>query len=266
MNRVELWEKDIPFYNKDYINEHNENCPTLDCYLVGDDTVRPAILIIPGGGYDHRAEHEGSVIANEFVGNGYNAFVLNYRVYPYAHPVMLNDAQRAMRYIRSNAAALGTDPEKIAAMGFSAGGSLAGILSENYDKYDYPHTDASDEVSARPNALILCYSVSNLVDEYRHEGSSEKLTGGDAELKKLLSLDLNVRNDMPPVFMWHTYEDKSVNCINSLKLAMALKQNEIPVELHLFPTGRHGLGLATGTYGTDQWFWLLLKWLKGIEF
>ena len=71
---------------------------------------------------------------------------------------------------------------------------------------------------------------------------------------------------MPPVFMWHTYEDKSVNCINSLKLAAAFKQHNIPVELHLFPEGRHGLGLALGTYGTDQWFWLLLKWLRGIEF
>ena len=266
MYRINLWDKDVPHFNEEFTNEHNANCPSLDCYICEGEETRPAVLIIPGGGYDHRADHEGGTIANEFVGNGYNAFVLNYRVAPYKHPVMLNDAQRAMRYIRYNSQKLRTDPYKIAALGFSAGGNLAGLLAEYYDKYDYEHRDEQDTVSAKPDALILCYAVSSNYDAYRHVKSAENLAGDDEELKRDLSLNLNIRDDMGPVFMWHTFEDGSVNCINSLRLATALKEHEIPVELHLFPHGRHGLGLATGMYGTDQWFYLMLRWLKGIGF
>lgn len=266
MYRINLWEKDIPLFEKEYTNEYNANCPSLDCYICADEDVHPAVLIIPGGGYDHRAEHEGSAVAEELNKNGINAFVLNYRVLPYKHPAMLYDAKRAMRYIRANAEKLMTYPDIIAAMGFSAGAHLAGLLAEFPDEYDYEHREEADEVSTRPDALILCYPVSSLTDEYRHEGSAEKLTGGDAELQKALSLDTHVREDMPPVFMWHTFEDKSVNCNNSLRLASALKEKNIPLEYHLFPHGRHGLGLATGMYGTDRWFELMIKWLRGIDF
>lgn len=266
MNRVYLWKNDIPYFNADYKNQDNAGCPSMDCYISTETKNRPAVLIIPGGGYDHRADHEGATVANELLGNGFNSFVLNYRVAPYKHPVMLNDAQRALRFIRYNSQKLNIDPDKIIVMGFSAGGNLAGILAENYDRYDYPHIDEIDETSAKPDALALCYSVSSLVDEYAHTRSADYLTGGDEEVKNLLSLDQNVREGMGPVFMWHTFEDASVNCINSLRLAAAFKQNDISCELHLFPKGRHGLGLATGVYGTDQWFWLFIKWFKGINF
>lgn len=261
MEKINLWDE-APNYNPKYDNEHNEGCPSLDCYLVDTDEPRPAFLICPGGGYDHRAEHEGGLIATELNGFGVNAFVLNYRVKPYSHPVMLNDAQRAMRYIRYNSERFNVVPDRIGAMGFSAGGHLALMLSEHYADYDYKHKDEMDEVSARPDALCLCYPVVSCVSSVMHERTAENLCGDNKELRVQLSGELNVNHTMPPVFVWHTMEDASVNCINSIELVKSLKHNNVPVEYHLFTFGRHGLGLATGTKGTEQWFWLFINWLK----
>ncbi len=261
MEHIDLWEN-IPNYRQEYNNENNEGCPSLDCYVVEGSTPTPAFLVCPGGGYDHRADHEGAVIAQELNGFGISAFVLNYRVKPYKHPAMLNDAQRAMRYIRYNSEKYNINPQRIGAMGFSAGGHLALMLAEHYEDYDYRHTDDIDSVSARPDALCLCYPVVSCVSPVMHERTVENLAGYNNELRIQLSGELNINHNMPPVFVWHTMEDISVNCINSIELVKGLKHNNIPTEFHLFPFGRHGLGLATGVKGTEQWFWLFINWLK----
>lgn len=258
---IKLWEN-IPLYNESYTNAHNEGCPTMDSYVIEDGKVHSCFVICPGGGYSHRSDHESGNVAEELNRAGISAFVLNYRVAPYTHPVELADAKRAVRYVRYYAAKFNIDPDKIGIMGFSAGGHLACIEAEYYDKYELERTDEIDSVSAKPNLVCLCYPVITAGKGISHNRSMECLLGGKTEFIEDMSCEDNIRGDMSPVFLWHTFEDKSVDCRNSLVMATKLKENGIPCEMHLFPDGRHGSDLAKGIEGTEQWFSLFVNWLK----
>lgn len=265
MERINLWEDVIPYFNKKFQNEHNKDAATIDAYLT-DNKKCPAFIILPGGGYNHRANHEGADVALWLNSIGINAFVVNYRVAPYTHPVELTDAKRALRFIRYNSERFNVFPDKIGVIGFSAGAHLAGCVAEHFDRFDYPPVDNIDMEDASPDVVCLCYPVVTLCEDYGHLGSRKYLLGENSELKITLSLEKNVREDMPPVFVWHTVEDKSVSVVNSLELCKSLKKSDIPFELHIFPNGRHGLGLAKEAAGADRWPAFFKDWLKRLDF
>ena len=215
-----------------WIQTHNKNLyPTR---------TNPAVLVLPGGGYAATSTREGEPIAMEFYTRGYSAFVLEYTCAPAKFPVALREAVMAMLYIRRNAAAWDIDPAMVGAIGFSAGGHLCGTLGTMYDCPEV--ADLATGNQARPDVLALCYPVAVSWGN-THEGSFINLVGDDQALRDRLSLDKLVRTDMPPVFLWHTRTDATVPVRNSLVLAVALDEAEIPMAMHIYGKGRHGLSL-----------------------
>lgn len=205
---------------------------------------RPAVLIIPGGGYANTSPREAEPIALHFLVRGYAAFVLHYTCAPQGFPVSLREAAMAMRYIRENAEAFDVDPAMVAAIGFSAGGHLCGTLGTMYDCPEV--ADLGSAELLRPDALGLCYPV--LIGwGPTHEGTFENISGGDAALRARLSIDKQVRPDMPPVFLWHTRDDNCVPCRNSLIMACALEEAGVDMALHLYRHGDHGLSVKDET-------------------
>ena len=202
---------------------------------------RPAVLILPGGGYGHVSPREGEPVALRFAARGYAAFVLEYSCAPLGFPVSLREAAMAMAYIRRNAVRFEIDPCMVAAIGFSAGGHLCGTLGTMYDCPEVADLGAPELL--RPDALGLCYPVA-VSWGATHEGSFAHITCGDQALRGRLSLDKLVRQDMPPVFLWHTRDDQSVPVRNSLLLADALDAHGVDFAMHIYRHGRHGLSTA----------------------
>lgn len=253
-----LWGGTIPHFNKDI-----DFIPQITEYPADS---AGAVVVFAGGGYGMRAEHEGPVIGEWLRTLGITAFVVDYRVAPYAHPAQISDAMRAVKYVRHNAEKFGIDKNKIAAMGFSAGAHLAGSVSVHYDKNMYEPTDEIDGESCRPDASILCYPVIDMF-EYRHDGSRQNLIGERAlhADKELMSLYKHVTADTPQAFIWHTSSDQAVPVENSLLYAGALSRVQVPFEMHIYPIGSHGLGLAKELPHVGQWTKSLENWLKLIE-
>ena len=258
-----LWENGTPLFDE----KIDQPETTITPYLVESDKPTGAVIVFPGGGYCIRADHEGEPVAKMFNEAGISAFVLNYRVKPYVYPAQLFDAQRAIRFVRHNAKKFNIDPEKIGVLGFSAGGHLAVMSMQQWD-LGLTDGDEIDRESSRPNAAILCYPVVGLtVNGNGNVGSGKNLLGDRYdELAEKLSGQNCVKKEDPPAFIWHTAEDKTVHVHNSLNLALKLRENEIPFELHIFPHGEHGLGLAENDDTISQWASLACKWLKKMEF
>lgn len=222
---------------------------------------RPAVLILPGGGYSHTSPREAEPVALRFVARGYAAFVLEYSCAPLSFPVALREAAMAMAYIRENAAAFEINPHMVAAVGFSAGGHLCGTLGTLYDAPEVADIAAPEQI--RPDALGLCYPVA--VSWGRtHEGTFKKISRGDGALRQRLSLDKLVRPDMPPVFLWHTRDDASVPCRNSLILASSLEEQGVDFAFHLYRHGCHGLStadeMAYPAWGVPEISWDVAGW------
>ncbi len=251
---INLWNKTMP-----YAMDTEEFVPYMKEYVAGS---KGAVIVCPGGAYACRAEHEGDVIAEWFNSIGITAIVLEYRVAPYSHPAEISDVQRAIRYVRHNADKYGIDKDKIAVMGFSAGGHLAGSASVHYDKKMYEPTDEIDNESARPDASILCYPVIDM-GEYRHDGSRINLIGSrpKTELREFMSLHKQITDDTPEAFLWHTSSDDAVPVSNSLLYAQGLAEHRINYELHIYPMGVHGLGLAHDYPHIAKWSRDLDEWL-----
>lgn len=227
-----------------------------------------AILIIPGGGYRWVViDKEGFEGARHFAAAGSTVYVLRYRL-PHqgwqAGPAApLQDAQRAMRLIRSRAGADGIDPERVMVMGFSAGGHLAGTLAARFDASVYEPVDSADVLSARPDAAALIYPVATMAAPYAHAGSRENLIGSAPAEMAIAdwSLETMVRPDMPPIFLMHAADDAAVPVENALILYEALRQAGVAAALHIFEAGGHGFGLR-GIEGTplEAWPSLVLVW------
>lgn len=243
--------------------------PTLTIYPAPrENRTGTAVVICPGGGYGFTAmDHEGHQIAAWFHSLGVASFIVDYRHRKrgYGHPAPLQDAQRAIRYARANAADYHLDPKRIGIIGFSAGGHLASTAATHFDAGNPQATDPVERVSCRPDFAILCYAVIALGEPITHRGSQENLLGKEApeELVRSLSNEKQVTKDTPPTFLWHTDEDKAVLPENSVLFYLACRRAGVPAELHIFRTGRHGLGLAKDTPGTNQWPSLCEAWLRG---
>lgn len=243
--------------------------PRLDRYPIDVETPVGAILICPGGGYSMRAAHEGEAIARAFNDAGWHAFVLQYRVKPARFPLSLEDAVRAIRLIRSQAEPWRLRPDRIAVCGFSAGGHLAASLGTLHA--DPAVADIGDTaLSARPDAMILGYPVI-LAGDNGHRGSFDRLLGREATeaQRRTLSLEQRVSADTPPTFLWHTSEDGGVPVQNSLLFGASLRDHRVPFELHVYPHGRHGLGLVDNEQDpviarAAQWFPNAVAWLRSL--
>lgn len=236
------------------------------------DWKRPSILLCPGGGYGMVSQREAEVIALHFLPEGFNVFILTYTVKPHRFPTQLREVAAAMETIYENADAWNTDVERIAIMGFSAGGHLAAHYT---NAYDIPEVRAVFPESKGVKASILCYSVINALPENAHKGSFQNLTGcqyplEDAMAEKL-SCDRLVTDRTPPAFLWHTAADQSVPVNNSLLYAQALAKHGIPFGLHVYPAGHHGLAtvdeqtngeLDPVVQSAKDWLPALKSWLK----
>ena len=219
--------------------------PLLEIYEapVKKGMANTAIIICPGGGYSILAyDLEGREIASWLNSIGITAFVLQYRV-PQNRTGALQDAQRAIRIVRSRAAEFGINPSRIGIMGFSAGGSLSARLSCQYKNTLYPFIDKVDSVSANPDFSILIYPA------YLDEGKDLSL-----------SPDLNLDSTMSPFFIFQTADDPYGN--SALVMTTALRNKKIPVELHIYPSGGHGYGLRPGKVASVTWPVLLSNWLN----
>lgn len=207
----------------------------------GSRRSRPAVLILPGGGYHHTSTREAEGVALRFAARGWAAFVLHYSVRPLTFPVSLREAAMAMLYIRRNAHRFGVNPHMVAAVGFSAGGHLCGTLGTLYDGPELSDLGSAGEL--RPDALGLCYPVA-VSWGHTHQESFQNLAPDNPGLQQRLSLDKLVRPDMPPVFLWHTRDDGSVPVRNSLILASALEEAGVDFAMHIYRHGPHGLSTA----------------------
>ncbi len=205
--------------------------------------LRPATLIVPGGGYQVISAREGEPVAMRFLAEGYGAFVLEYSVNT-AYPVPLIEAAMAMVYIRENAEKYSIDPAQIVATGFSAGGHLAGMLATLFADEHVKKALGDRAEPVRPDAVILSYAVIT-TRENTHGGTAQTISGGNAELRAALSLETRVTKDSAPAFIWHTKEDDAVPVSNSLMLAEAYLKCGVPFELHIFEKGWHGVSVAT---------------------
>jgi acetyl esterase/lipase len=209
-------------------------------------------------------DHEGVQIARWLNSLGISAFVLQYRLGPkYHHPAMINDAHRAIRTVRSRAAALHIQPDRIGIWGFSAGGHLASTAATRFDAGDPSASDPIDRAGSRPDFAILAYPVISL-GEYAHVGSRDNLLGKNADPKLVedLSNDLRVTAQTPPTFLFHTTADATVPVENSVRFYLALRKAGVPAEMHIFQNGPHGVGLAPTDATLSAWSGLLANWLR----
>lgn len=237
--------------------------PTLTPYLLDDPQPRGCVMVLPGGGYENLADHEAEPIARWCNRLGLHAAVVHYRIRPNRHPGPLHDAQRGLRMLRHRAGEWGVDPGRIAVLGFSAGGHLAGCCATMFDEPG-PIGDAIDDESARPDAAVLCYPVVSFT-RFAHSGSAANLLGPDApaELRQRMSVDQCVTERTPPMFLWHTADDAAVPVANSLILAQALAAASVPFALHVWPSGYHGIGMKDHPV-TPLWTNELAEWLGQI--
>ena len=244
--------------------------PTLTVYMPPTEKATgAAVVICPGGGYGGHANHEGKPIADWLNSLGVAGIVLKYRLAPDSHhPAMLQDAARAIRTVRANAKAWKIDPKRVGVLGFSAGGHLASTIATHFDAGDPNSPDPIERVSSRPDRAILIYPVISLVSPYTHQGSRRNLIGNDPPpgLAESLSNETQVTPETPPTFLAHTDQDAAVPPENSLLFALALRKAKVPVELHIFEKGQHGLGLGRPGFAFSEWPGLCARWLEGQGF
>ena len=270
-------------YEKLHLKEYydflgqNDADPVLEIYLPYNMTEmnrqnqkRPCMVVCPGGGYWACSQRESEPIALHFLPEGFNVFVLTYSTTPHRFPTAMREVAAVMELIYKNADEWNCDTEKVAIIGFSAGGHLAAYYSNMYDckevREAFPESKAD-------NAALLSYPVITADPKVAHKGSFENLLGHYPEGEELeyFSCDCQVDENTPPTFIWHTAEDTCVPVENSLRYATALTRNKVPVELHIYPFSYHGLStcdkqtidnLDKNIIYNSAWLDNAKKWLK----
>lgn len=284
---VELYPEDIKNHqpsDEQEIQNNGDNLwirqvqvPTLEVFLPAKaNATGKAIVVCPGGGYEGLAyDWEGTDIAKWLNSKGIAAFVLKYRL-PNSASVQegrlapLQDAQRAIRLVRSHAEEWNVETDQVGIMGFSAGGHLASTLSTHYDFEDDRFFDSAsvDTIDARPDFSILVYPVISMDPDITHSGSRNSLIGNDPsdELVRFYSNELQVTVETPPTFIVHSTDDDVVPVENSLRYYEALRNQEVYAEMHIYPYGGHGYSLGIDRGGHLQgWTERLSEWLDSLD-
>ena len=254
--KIMLWENEAPYseFSK------GQPQPTLEAFPVPGSC--GAMVVCPGGGYSHKAAHEGAPVAMMLQKAGISAYVLDYRVKPCHREAPLADAQRAIRLLKH------MGYEKVGILGFSAGGHLCCSAATLYEPGNPESADPVERCSSRPDVFCPCYAVVTF-GKYTHMGSRECLLGEEKDNESLIrrfSAELNITQDTPPAFIWHTAEDQAVPVQNSLQLAAALKEKNVLFEMHIYPQGRHGLGLALDHPQARRWSGEMCRFLTEMHF
>lgn len=207
----------------------------------------PAMIVCPGGGYWGTAAHEGEPVALSMLGKGIQGFVLWYTVPDGSWPQYHLELAAAVLWVRRNADRLGVDGNAISVLGFSAGCHLAASFAVNWGDRLFYETLGAEREELRVNGMVLCYGVLMSEGKFAHEGSIRNLLKDKRtpELLEKLSVEKNITEETPPAFIWHTADDEAVPVENSLAVAAAMSAAKRPFELHVYPSGSHGLSLST---------------------
>ncbi len=258
------------------VGDSDTDKPNVTVYLAPKDKANgAAVVVCPGGGYGGLAmDHEGKQVAEWLNDHGVTAFVLKYRTANKdrpgpLEPAPLEDAQRAIRMARFKAKDYGIDPNRVGIWGFSAGGHLASTAGTHFDA-GLTEGDAIDKTSCRPDFLILAYPVITMEAGVTHGGSKKNLLGDkpDEKLIELYSNEKHVTKETPPTFIFHTSADTAVVPENAVRFYLACKKAGVPVEMHIYEKGRHGVGLGRdpkwtgGEKSVATWPDRLADWMK----
>ena len=245
-----------------------DNTPEID-----PNRLRRAVVMCPGGGYSFTSDREAEPVALQLLAADLCVFVLRYAVAPVRYPVALTQLAAAVRYVRENAARYHVQADKVAVMGYSAGGHLAASLGVRWNEPWLGELLQADPRTLRPDGMVLCYPVIS-AGAVRHSGSFANLTGSDdPAVWQAHSLENLVSERTPRAFLWHTFEDQTVPVENSLLFFSALRRCGVPSELHIYPQGVHGLSLATELTAVPgrpdllrsdaaNWLEMAVRWLK----
>jgi acetyl esterase/lipase len=257
---IPLWPAGAPDLNPAW----GDWAPTLTPFLIEAPAPRGLVIICPGGAYSGRAAHEGLPVAQWLNGEGFHSAVLDYRTQNFSNPLPLGtgplrDARRAVRLARTRAGAWSVRPDRIALLGFSAGGHLAAMAGTQFEEGRPAEAEEVERASSRPDALVLCYPALLF-----HPKLHANLLGAEAPVEQFdaYSCERYVTAHTPPTFLWHTAEDAGVPAEHSLAMVAALRRHGVPIELHVFAKGRHGLGLADGDPAVAPWKALCARWLR----
>lgn len=275
-------------YETIYLEDHFPNLPKakektkVTLYIpdvwkeVDLEQTFPCTVICPGGGYMWCSEREAEPVALRMLGNGIAAAVVDYACDNQRYPLQMLQILAAITYIRRNSTTLHINPDKIAVMGFSAGGHAAATAGLFWQEKIAEDTLGIDHGENKPNGMILCYPVITS-GPYAHEDSIKTLLGEEADpsLVAKMSLENQVTNNAPKAFIWHAGQDGLVPPENSLFMATALQMKGISVELHLYARGGHGLSLCDETVSKPEYIddpikecsdWVphCIKWIKEI--
>jgi len=249
---LNLWEAIVPNETK------NDKQPVfMKCYPIKTWHLLPAVIILPGGGYCEHASHEGEEIAKYYNEKGLHAFVVEYRLIPHKYPSALRDVQRAIKILKNRAEEFKIDVNMMFVIGFSAGGHLAGCVATKKDCCKAG--DQYDEISPTVTGVLMGYpliSNDSLNDTIANECIARIANDGEE-----LSLEKCVTKDTLPCFVWHTFDDEVVSVSHSLRFCSALKNYNIPFELHIYPNGPHGLGLAKTYWDISEWTRNSVRWM-----
>ena len=272
-NQKESKEKEKRVQN-DILVLSNVQQPQIEVFLpTKQSATGEAVLIFPGGGYHVLAyDWEGTDIAKWLNSMGIAGIVVKYRL-PISksiiepHKAPLQDAQRAIRIVRSNAEKWNIKSDKIGIIGFSAGGHLASTLGTHFNETIYSKQDKIDSISARPDFMTLLYPVISFATTSIRSVSKKALLGNnpDKSLAQHYLNELQVTKDTPPTLLIHAGDDTDVPVENSLLFYSALKRNEVSVEMHIYPEGGHGFALAIGNNHIGSWKTLFLEWLEAMR-
>lgn len=245
-------------------------------------TPRRAVIVCPGGGYSGLADREDEIVAAQYLAAGFATFILHYSVKENAQNFQpLKEAALAIKHVRENAEHYNVDPDYVFITGFSAGGHLAASAGVFWDHAAVKEILGTEDTRvARPTGMILCYPVIT-TGAYTHVHSTQRLCGKfnkepiityTREEADPFSLELHVKENTPPAFLWHTAADQAVPVENSLLFAGALSRAKIPFELHIFPEGHHGLSLCNDQTASGNeknlvphnacWIDLACKWAR----
>jgi len=249
------------------LGSEDADVPTLTPYLApAEKATGAAVIICPGGGYHHLADAHGQPVAEWLNSIGVAGFVLKYRHLRYKHPAPWQDAARAIRTVRANAADWGLDPKRIGIMGFSAGGHLATMTGTHFDAGRPDADDPIERVGSRPDLMILSVAVITMRPPHAHSGSVRNLLGEDPdpELVAFCSTDEQVTEQTPPTFIVDTFSDRGVPVENSLRFAAALRKAGVPCEMHIYEQGPHNFLVAEGETRRilDTWWAHCADWLR----